>query len=350
VRTLGSSSSWSDAKLDKMSATGGQHATFFTRVKNSDSRWAGRALRANAFDDRTFGGLRSGHRADSTPQNSTHASVTMKDAGGESGDVAWDDVVDIVCIGGGAGVLAAAIGAGGAGMTVLLADAGRDHGVDDVDAISLSGRLGVTDPETAKYLDALTQDIGPLTRCAGPGHVPTRNVDGPHRADAGRGVIATFVGSALRDWADACLASPYGLLYTQVSRPATTTTYTSAGKPLEVAVIGSIDVVDGQLTEGLDDWLAVHAGDLSIGEESSSSLQRLVFEGGQVVGAVIDTPTGPRAVRANNGLVIQIATDSEVPAVQIPGLENVTSVEVALVTRPASRFARLELLLSTPSR
>jgi hypothetical protein len=332
-----------------MSATGGQHATFFTRVKNSDSRWAGRALRANAFDDRTFGGLRSGYQADSTPRSSAYASVTTQDAAGESGDIAWDAVVDIVCIGGGAGVLAAAIGAGDGGMTVLLADAGRGDGVD-ADALSLSGRLGVTDPETAKYLDALTQDIGPLTRYAGPGHVPTRNVDGPQRADAGRGTIATFVGSALRDWANACLASPYGLLYTQVSRPATTTTYTGAGKPLEVAVVGSIDVVDGQLTEGLEDWLAVHAGDLGIGEESSSSLQRLVFEGGQVVGVIIGTPTGPRAVRANNGLVIQIATDSAVPAVQVPGLENVTSVEVALVTRPASRFARLELLVTAPGR
>jgi hypothetical protein len=351
VRTLGSSSSSGDAKLDNVWATGGQHATFFTRGKNSDPRWAALALRANDFDDHAGVARRAVYQADSGRRSSRYAAVTIDDA--EPGGIDWDEVVDIVCIGRGAGVLAAAIGASRGGMTVLVADAGCGDGVSDADAPSLSGRLGVTDTETVDYLDALTQDIGPLTRCAGPGQVPMRSVHGPLRSAPGRGGIATFVGSALRDWADSCLASPCGLLHTQIARAAMTVTYTSAGKTLEAEVVGSIDVDKGKLVEGLDGWLTSHADELGIGEYSSSSLQRLVFDAGQVVGAVIDTPMGSRAIRAKHGVVLETAAASVAPtlsALQGPDLENATRVEVALVTRPASRFARLELLVTAPGR
>lgn len=279
--------------------------------------------------------------------------MTLQDAVTEPGDVDWDEVVDVVCIGRGAGVLAAAIGASRGGMNVVVADAGVGDGAGNADAPSLSGRLGVTDTETVDYLDALTQDIGPLTRCAGPGQVPMRTVDAPLRPGPGRGGIATFVGSALRDWADSCLASPYGLLHTQVANAEMTVTYTSAGKSLDAVVVGSVDVENGKLVEGLDGWLASHADELGIEEHSSSSLQRLVFDVGQVVGAVIDTPTGSRAIRAKHGVVLETAAASVAPtlsALQGPDLANATSVEVALVTRAASRFARLELLVTAPRR
>jgi hypothetical protein len=279
--------------------------------------------------------------------------MTSHDDVTEPGDIDWDEVVDIVCVGRGAGVLAAAIGASRDGMKVMIADAGCGAGATNADAPSLSGRLGVTDTETVDYLDALTRDIGPLTRCAGPGQVPMRTVDGPAPREPGRRGIATFVGSALRDWADSCLASPYGMVHTQVARAAMTVTYTSAGKTLEAAVVGSIDVDKDKLVEGLDGWLTSHADELGIGEHLSSSLQRLVFGAGQVVGAVIDTPMGSRAIRARHGVVLETAAASVAPtlsALQGPDLENATSVEVALVTRPASRFARLELLVTAPGR
>ena len=254
----------------------------------------------------------------------------------------WDDVVDVVCIGRGAGVLAAAIGADRGGMTVFVADAGHGDGADAAEADSLAGRLAMADTDTVSYLDALTEDVGPLIRCAVPSQVPLRTVDAPE-AEPKRGRIATFVGSALRGWADRCLASPYGLLYTNLAH-STTVTYTSAGDTIEATVVGTIDVENGRLTEQLDQWLTARAGELGVDEYSSNSLQRLVFDGGQVVGAIIDTPTGTRAVRAEHGVFMETGGNALAPTLPADGLENASSVTVALVTRAASRFVRLELL------
>jgi hypothetical protein len=266
----------------------------------------------------------------------------------DADQMVWDDVVDIVCIGRGAAVLAAAVGADRSGMSVCFADAGRVV----ADAESLAARLGVTDDETVGYLTALTEDIGPLIRCAVPAQVPVRNIDAPAPAETQRpgarpGRLATFVGSALRGWADRCLASPYGLLFTSIAHPAMTVTYTSAGETLEAAAVGTIDVRDGQLVEGLDQWLAAQSQALDAGESVLNSLQRLVFQEGQVVGVIMDTPTGPRAVRADRGVVLESGGSAPIPTLPVDGLQGVSSVTVALVTRAASRFARLELLAAS---
>lgn len=268
----------------------------------------------------------------------------------QPGDIDWDDVVDIVAVGRGLSVLAAVVGAGRGGMTVFIADARTSEVGSNADAGSLAGRLGVTDPDTVEYFDSLTQDAAPLTCCAGPGQLPMRLVDGL-LPEPGRGPIATFVGSALRSWADRCLASPYGLLSTTVARPAMTVTYTSAGEKINAAVVGSIKVENGQLVQGLDDWLATSADKLDISEPASSSLQRLVFDdAGRVVGAIIDTPTGSRAVRARGGVILATSVGEMAPSWTGDALEHAKSVKVALVTRAASRFARLELLVTPQDR
>lgn len=321
-------------------ATGEQHGTFLTRPDGPDPAWAGLASRANNFEDRPSLSQRRSPRQD----EGSH------DAADEVGDIAWDDVVDIVSIGRGPGALAAAVGASRGGLKVFIADVAVGDG-GNADADGLSGRLGVTDPDTVEYFASLTEDVVPLTRCADPGQLPMRTVDGLLPAEPGRGLIPTFVGSALRGWADRCLASPYGLLYTDIVRPSMTVTYTSAGAKINAAVIGSIKVVDGQLTQGLDDWLAENADEFDISEPASSALQRLVFDdAGQVVGAVIDTPTGPRAVRARRGVIMETGAAEAAPSWTADGLDNAVSVKVALVTRTASRFARLELLVTPQDR
>lgn len=324
----------------------GQPANSFTRTKKADLRWADLALRSGNFGDRSGRGRRGGQRPDPSARSGKYADDILSDAVGESSDIDWDDIVDIVCIGRGAGAMAAAIGAANQGGTeVFFADAGHGADTAGVEADNLAGRLGITDSATVDYLTALTEDIGPLIRCAVPSQVPMRTLDDP-QPESRRGGIATFVGSALRDWANRCLASPYGLLYTTLAH-SETVTYRSAGERLEAAVVGRIDVENGRLAEGLDQWLAARAEELGLDDESSNSLQRLVFEAGQVVGAVVDTPTGPRAVRARRGVVMETGGSVSTPTLPADGLDNASSAVVALVTRAASRFARLELL-ATP--
>ncbi len=322
----------------------GQHAVSYSQPKKSELKWADLELGA----ERGAKGRRAGYRPEPAGPTTKYTATPVNDVVSEPGDIDWDDVVDIVCIGRGAGALAAAIGAERGGMTVFFADAGTGDGAD---ANSLAGRLGIADAETIEYLDALTEDVGPLVRCAVPNQVPVRTVEGPLERGTGRGRIATFFGSALRDWSDRCLASPYGLLYTDLAHPAMTATYASAGATLEAAVVGTIDVENGELTEGLDHWLTSRAGQLGIDESSSNMLQRLVFDdAGQVVGAMIETPSGARAIRAKRGVIMATGASTLTPTAPTEGLEDAASVAVALVTRAASRFARLELLATPLTR
>lgn len=308
------------------------------------------ALRSEHVEDYPVKGRRGSHRTDSGTRpgarRATYSATVLQDNDTDTdtdlGGIDWDDIVDIVCIGRGAGALAVAICADRGGMQVFIADAGHGAGAGGAEADSLAARLGVTDDVTVDYLNALTEDVGPLIRCAVPNQVPLRTIDGP-QADSGRNRIATFVGSALRGWADRCLASPYGLLYTTLAH-STAVTYTSAGETIEASVVGTIDVENGRLVDELDEWLTVRARELGTDEDSSNSLQRLVFDGGQVVGAIIDTPTGPRSVRAKRGVVMETGGRALTPTLPADGLGSASSVMVALVTRAASRFVRLELL------
>jgi hypothetical protein len=337
VRTIGSSSPWRDTKL----------AGEWTPAKKVDLRWADVAIRSDRVEERSIrgrrGGLRSNAGARAEPRSVRYDATIVPDI--EVGGIHWDDVVDVVCVGRGAGALAAVIAANRNGMSIFMACAGLGDGEGGNDADSLAERLGVADVATVDYLTALTEDVGPLIRCAVPSQVPLRTIDGP-TADSRRGRIATFVGSALRGWADRCLASPYGLLYTNLAH-STTETYTSAGASIEATVVGTIDVENGRLTEELDQWLSVRADELGIDGDSPDSLQRLVFDGGQVVGAIFDTPSGPRSVRALLGVVMETGGRAIAPTPPTDGLDDASSVTVALVTRAASRFARLELL-ATP--
>ncbi len=108
VKTSGSSSSWGDAKLDSVWATCGQHANFFTRTKYPDLRWAAPALRSDGFVDRPGLGKWAARRAAPAPE-SKYAVAATHDLMGEQGELDWDDIVDIVCVGRGVGALAAAL-------------------------------------------------------------------------------------------------------------------------------------------------------------------------------------------------------------------------------------------------
>ena len=120
----------------------------------------------------------------------------------------WDEAVDVVYAGSGAGGLAVSIVAVDAGQTAFVADSGPlTTGMD--------GRLGVNvpDAETNEYLDAVTENLAPFTRCGRDVDVPIRLVGDPLPIGScrrGRTVVEPFVGARLTDWAARCVTARTG--------------------------------------------------------------------------------------------------------------------------------------------
>ena len=264
----------------------------------------------------------------------------------------WDEIADVICAGRGRIGLAIAVAARRAGLDVMLTD-GPAETADDVagddaaraDAAvptgELAALLGVTDEETAGYLDALTEDIVPLPGVdAG---VTVRVVDGPLHPELTRGPIGTFFGAALIHWAEACVSSPYGLLHTRVADPRMSVTYTGANGSVEATVLDTIDIDPDRPADSLEHWLTTLEQEHDDALQTSGSLQRLVFENGVVVGAVVESASGIRTVRARHGVMMSLG-DGVAPTGLPTDLDRRESAEVALVSRAASRFARLELL------
>ncbi len=266
----------------------------------------------------------------------------------------WDEEVDVVSTCSGIAGLAHAVAVVDMGGDVFVASSRGDIAPSGT-SVAVRSRVDrlhwlevdVPDPETNEYFAALTSDLGPLTWPAGDVDVPIRVVEHAEPVDP-RGAVAPFVGAHLREWAARCLVSPYGYLCTRVSDWQSTTLRTVGGESLEVVEIGSITPDPAHVGGSVLDWLTEQAGDRCIEVRHATSLQRIVFEEGDVVGAVFTTPDGPLAVRARHGLTfagggpqVSIAAGQPLPA------DGVT-LRVCLVGQTASRFGRLELLTSEP--
>ncbi len=255
--------------------------------------------------------------------------------GGHGDDIDWDDEADVVCVGGPFGSALAAA-AREAGLDVLLVDAGGSPTTGS----GLAGLLGSADADSEEYLSALTEDFDPVEATAP--DVPVRMVDGPPAAESRRTRLPTFHGAALRDWGSSCVAARYGLLYTRVYDPRLSVTYTGPDGTVEVTVLATIELDSDRPAASVANWLAALLDEEG---ESHGTLQRLVFDSGAVVGAAISTEDGVRLVRARHGVMLSpLAAVSDSSAEH---LETDTTAEVALVSRAASRFGRLELLRRT---
>lgn len=266
----------------------------------------------------------------------------------------WDEEVDVVCSGSGVAGLACAISVVDVGGAVFVADSSGDlAGETPVRARDprLHPWLGVhvADSETNDYFAELSADLGPLSRSTWDVDVPIRVVRQRVPVDAGR-TVAPFVGARLRDWAARCLASPYGYLYTRVSDWQSTTFHTSDGEAIEVAEIGSMTPEPGNVSGSVYEWLTAQAHDRRIDAHPGSSLQRIVFEDGSVVGAVFTTPDGPLAIRARHGVTVATGGPQVNAAAQHQLPAGDTELRVCLVGQTASRFGRVELLTSEPFR
>jgi hypothetical protein len=266
----------------------------------------------------------------------------------------WDEEVDVVCTGSGIAGLAHAVAVVDMGGEVFVANSRGDvePGGSSVAVRSRVDRLhwlevDVPDPETNEYFAALSSDLGPLTRSARDVDVPIRVVDHAEPVDP-RGAVAPFVGARLRDWAARCLVSPYGYLYTRVSDWQSKTLRTVDGESLEVAEIGSITPDLANIGGSVLDWLTAAARDRRIEVHQVTSLQRIVFEDGDAVGAEFATPDGPLAVRARRGVTVASGGPQVTMAAGQPLRADDPTLRVCLVGQIASRFGRVELLTSEP--
>lgn len=206
-------------------------------------------------------------------------------------DLAWDDIVDVICVGDGPGVQAYGTVCAAAGLDVIHVAA-----------------PAVLDPGTAAYLAAMTEDL--TDPPDGDDPAAGRVTPAPLRRDA-RGrpdVLETFVGEHLRQWSARCLASPSGVLFTAVTE-VLARMRTAGGEIITAAPVAQAH---------LSDPVEVFAGP--------------IYQDGVLAGALLDGPSGPRRVRAHAGL--GFAVGDPAPAWP-PGAD-------ALVSRPYARFARLE--------
>lgn len=332
--------SWTPApntKVDRLRVQSGPQLCHFSSFADLDTR---RGLRPDAQHRRGRGNVAERHRYPATtgPLNlATNRSVRAVDD--ELGSMRWDDVVDIACVGNGVASLASAVVAADAGLDVFLADASSTPDV----AVDLPDRLGVdeAESETHTYLVAVSDGIGDLNQLPRRAALPVAAVSNGPVDDGGR--IAPFFGRSLASWATSCLASPYGALYTDVIGRNMTTLRTENMGHIEAVGIGSITADDGaDLTVG--EYLAAQANSRGIAVHRSSPLHRLVFDDlGSVIGVVVSTPDGVRAIRTRRGAVLA-SGGADVDARPL-GEAVAGSATLCVMSRTASRFAQIGLLV-----
>lgn len=250
----------------------------------------------------------------------------------------WDEAVDVLCYGSGLGVWASAVAAVDADNSVLVI---RPRAATASGAVLLAD---VTDEETRAYLDALVADAGAPEGVVAEA-LAIAAVTEAEPADTGA-PIEPFYGARLLDWAGRCLVSAYGVLYTRLPDQAMTAMKSPAGEEIQVRTIGALDPeVGDDVCAAVDAWLAAQVRDREV-DVLDGALQRLVFEDGRVIGAVVTTADGVRSVQVRHG----IAMSTGVGADDAEGAAFTTAdpVRVALVGRSASRFGRIELLTSQP--
>jgi hypothetical protein len=152
----------------------------------------------------------------------------------------------------------------------------------------------------------------------------------------------------LNAWAAQCIDSPYGLLYTSMRDWRTTTMKSEEGISIEVASIGSMEWADGFGEHALRRWMASQAQERDIEVHAASTLDRIVFEEGVIVGVVLATPNGPHAVRTRSGITFA-PQDQDNGGLEDADVAAGERLQVCIVGRTASRFSRVELLATEPA-
>jgi hypothetical protein len=265
----------------------------------------------------------------------------------------WNREVDLICLGAGIGGLASAIASVDSGADVIVADP-APAAPGGAASVATRRRVGSVrgwlqhDPvdfDTDEYFSALTEGLDATSVRADAALVPKRLASA---WTADERTVEPFIGATIRAWDAKCLGSPYGMLHSSVFGWDRTRMRSSDGDSIEVLPIGEMDWHDGFGEHDVLDWMTRQALERDVEVLAATPLQRLVFEEGLIVGAVLDTPDGPLAVASRHGVTLS-PTDHEPVLVggalteQSPGEER----QVCLVARTASRFGRVEFVTTT---
>jgi len=152
----------------------------------------------------------------------------------------------------------------------------------------------------------------------------------------------------MANWARDCLTSPYGMVFSKLSPLPMSEMRLQDGTSIRAGVVADIPSARRSgLT--LRQWLREMARERGVRIHGSSAIQRLLFNDGQPVGAMIDTPDGVRHVRAREGVLLGTSGSVADDLLAMHPAAVLREGKLSLVSRNASRFARLELLTSAAS-
>jgi choline dehydrogenase-like flavoprotein len=269
------------------------------------------------------------------------------------------EFVDILCIGSGSAGLAAGVAAADAGLNVFVAEPSRGvtaatrpvTGPVESWTTLLQRRWGVQEfnASTTGYLEELTSSLGSPVPADGSNHLPIDTVEtfedlstDPTEA------VPPFHGAELAKWASECLASPFGMIFSRVSRSTLTPVRKVDGTTITAGLIASVPTARRR-DMTVRQWLSELAREKSLTMHQSCAVQRLLFNEGQLVGAMLDTGEGVRTVRARRGVLLGTSCSTGDDALAMSPMAAGGGTALCVVGRTASRFARLEFLRSVAS-
>lgn len=235
----------------------------------------------------------------------------------------WDEVVDVICVGPDLGVLAYGICCAAADLEVLLVDS-----------------PAVPDVVLTNLIAAMTEDLGDsppdgelVVTAIVPEPVPTPSGRRATMKAPRDTPLETFVGHKLREFSAGCLASPFGVMFTEVP-DLLIPMRTETGESVTAAILGRYRFpLAGALREQANEC----------GLVAEDRLVGLIVEDGRIAGATLDTSSGTLLVGATSGIAISVGpSPAEFPEPAHPDLG--ADLEVAVVGRRFGRFARVGLI------
>ena len=230
----------------------------------------------------------------------------------------WDETVDVLCVGDGPGALAYGIFCAAADLEVLIIESAE------------------LDPQTRDWHGVMTEDLGDGAPDARLSLIRAEPI--PVRPINDRTKLEPFVGEHLRQWSARCVASPFGVMMSHV--PDLDAMRTDGGESITAGVVGSFRCDGGPPGPALAHWLRERAEGLFAPAEDR--LDGFVIGDGRIAGVALNTTDGPRRIGITHGLALSIAVEPQHWPDQ-PELHGRT-VDVAILGRPAGRFATVGLL------
>ncbi len=249
----------------------------------------------------------------------------------------WDMETDLLCVGSGAGGMAAAIVAAEQGARALVVE--KDNVVGGVTGLSsgqcwlggshLEEAAGLDDSreETLRYLEHLSQGhaephlrevfvdkgrevIEYLTETIGLRLQVVRDlpdyyypaVEGS-RAEGRYLEIEPFPAGELGDWAARCMVTPYGEGYAYVTSNEFNAMKMGRGEPVWDCLARHLERDERCAGAGLMAAMVKAALDRGVEILTESPATRLIHENGKVTGAIVATPEGEKRVKAR-GVVL----------------------------------------------